>query len=173
MGHRRGALPLEMGTRLPPRLPLRRPIHRRASRGGRGAGSLPDRNRQARGGRGHSGAFRAGPALADRGHRWRSGAPEPQLPCHANFGFAADRTHPSGGRGRTRASGLGRRHRLLHDQEEHRGDCTSARRPGTLRAALSLRPFAGTKARSPARLSRWRHRRRSRYQRLRHGHRQA
>ena len=76
----------------------------------------------------------------------------------ANFGFAAHRAHPSGHSKTHLREKLGRRHRLLHDQAEHRGDRAGVRRQSTHRPAFKLWSLAGAKARDRARLPRRRHR---------------
>ena len=47
LGAGRGALPIQVGTRLPPRLPLHRPVHQGEPGRPEAAGALPDRHRQA------------------------------------------------------------------------------------------------------------------------------
>ena len=101
VGRGRGALPVEMGTRLPPRLSLRRALHRRAPRRGFRAHPLPDRHRQARCRRRYRRAFRVDAAVSARSRRRWSGAHQSRIRGDADFGFATHRAHPLGTRRRT------------------------------------------------------------------------
>ena len=171
VGARRSALPLEVGTRLPARLPLRGPFHSRTRR--ECAGAVPHGHGQTRREGGNRFLFSERFGHHPQSLRRRLPTDQSRFRCRADDERGKVFPYSSDSDGRPAAGDARRSDHLLCDTPQNRGSGGISLRQGRRRGQFPRRALAGNEEDRPAAFLRWRITGDRRDQRLRHGHRQT